>query len=166
MPHITLKSSPHATAGDLPAVDSPAPAFRLTDSSLKDVTLADFAGKTKVISTVPSVDTPVCATSTRKFNDYAKAHPDVAVLVVSADLPFAQKRLCGAESLDQVTTLSCFRSSFAKDYGLLIEDGPMMGLCARAVIIIDATDKVRYLQLVTEIADEPDYQAALDALVG
>jgi thiol peroxidase (atypical 2-Cys peroxiredoxin) (EC 1.11.1.5) len=114
---------------------------------------------------VPSLDTSVCALSTRKFNEHAKAHPDTVILVISADLPFAQKRFCGNEGLSNVVTLSMMRSrKFAKDYGILLEDGPLAGLTARAVVVLDENNRVRHTELVPEIAQEPDYEAALAAL--
>ncbi len=165
MATVTLKGNPINTCGDLPAVGTPAPDFRLVTADLNDVTLADFAGKKKLLNIVPSLDTSVCALSTRKFDEHAKAHPDTVILVVSADLPFAQKRFCGNEGLSNVATLSMMRSrKFAKDYGVLLEDGPLAGLTARAVVVLDANDTVRHTELVPEIAQEPDYEAALAAL--
>ncbi|MFO1419728.1 MAG: thiol peroxidase [Candidatus Competibacteraceae bacterium] len=165
MATVTLKGNPINTCGDLPAVGAPAPDFRLVTVDLNDVTLADFAGKKKLLNIVPSLDTSVCALSTRKFDEHAKAHPDTVILVVSADLPFAQKRFCGNEGLSNVATLSMMRSrKFAKDYGVLLEDGPLAGLTARAVVVLDANDTVRHTELVPEIAQEPDYEAALAAL--
>ena len=165
MATVTLKGNPINTCGDLPATGALAPDFRLVTVDLNDVTLADFAGKKKLLNIVPSLDTSVCALSTRKFNEYAKAHPDTVILVVSADLPFAQKRFCGNEGLSNVVTLSMMRSrKFAKDYGVLLEDGPLAGLTARAVVVLDANDTVRHTELVPEIAQEPDYNAALAAL--
>lgn len=165
MTQVTLHGDPASINGDLPAVGSTAPDFHLVDGDLKDVGLSDFAGKRKVISIVPSLDTPTCATSTKVFNDRIAERDDVVVLVVSADLPFAQGRFCTAEGLDNVKTLSMMRSrNFAKDYGILIEDGPLAGITARGVVVTDADDKVVYTQLVGEIGDEPDYDAALSAL--
>lgn len=165
MANITLQGTPIKTNGELPAVGSQAPDFHLVDGDLKDVHLASYAGKKKLLNIVPSLDTPTCATSTRKFNEFAKRHDDVVMLVVSADLPFAQKRFCGAEGVDNVIPLSLMRTrAFAKDYGVLIEDGPLAGITARAVVVLDVDDKVLYTQLVAEIGDEPDYDAALAAL--
>lgn len=165
MATVTLQGNPLNTNGDLPAVGSAAPAFRLVTKDLADVGLDAYAGKKKLLNIVPSLDTPTCAISTKKFNDHARAHPDTAILIVSADLPFAQGRFCGDEGLENVVTLSMMRSrNFAKDYGVLIEDGPLAGITARAVVVLDADDKVVYTQLVGEIADEPDYEAALAAL--
>jgi thiol peroxidase len=165
MAQVTLEGNPLKTNGDLPAVGSSAPDFRLVDSALNDLTLADFAGKKKVISIVPSLDTPTCATSTRVFNERLGGRDDVVVLVVSADLPFAQGRFCQAEGTADVKTLSMMRSrNFAKDYGMLIEDGPLAGITARGVVVVDENNRVVHSQLVGEIADEPDYDAAIAAL--
>lgn len=165
MAQLTFKGNPIHTSGDLPAVGQPAPDFKLVANDLKDLTLADFSGKKKLLNIVPSLDTSVCALSTRKFNDHAKAHPDTVILVISADLPFAQKRFCGNEGLSNVVTLSMMRSrKFAKDYGVLLEDGPLAGLTARAIVVLDENNRVRYSELVAEIAQEPDYNAALAAL--
>jgi thiol peroxidase len=164
MANITLGGNPIHTSGELPAVGSQAPDFRLTAGDLKDLSLADFKGKKKVLNIVPSLDTPVCATSTRKFNADAGKLPNVVVLVVSADLPFAAKRFCTTEGLANVTPLSTFRSGFAKDYGIAIVDGPLAGVTGRAVVVLDENDKVTYVQLVPEIKQEPDYEGALSAL--
>jgi thiol peroxidase len=164
MAQVSLQGNPCNTNGDLPAVGSDAPAFTLSNGDLQDVTLADFAGRKKLLNIVPSLDTPVCATSTRKFNEHAAGRDDLAVLIISADLPFAMSRFCSAENTDSVSTLSMFRDKqFARDYGVLIEDGPLAGLTARAVVVLDADDKVVYTQLVPEITDEPDYDSALAA---
>jgi thiol peroxidase len=165
MAQITLRGTPIHTNGELPKVGSRAPDFKLTDADLKDLSLADFRGKKKLLNIVPSLDTPVCATSTKKFNEYAKGRNDVVMLIVSADLPFAQKRFCAAENTDRVKTLSMMRDRhFAKDYGVLITDGPLAGITARAVVVIDENDIVKYTELVPEIAQEPNYDAALAAL--
>lgn len=165
MAEITLKGNPIHTNGDLPAVGSKAPDFRLTNSDLADVGLADFAGKSKILSIVPSLDTGVCAESTRRFNELVASRDDVVVLVISADLPFAQGRFCSAEGIDRVVTLSIMRSrNFAKDYGVLIQDGPLAGITARAVVVLDADDKVLHTEMVPEIGQEPDYDAAFAAL--
>jgi thiol peroxidase len=165
MATLTFKGNPINTNGDLPTAGAPAPDFKLVTADLQDVTLADFAGKKKLLNIVPSLDTSVCALSTRKFNEHAKAHPDTVILVISADLPFAQKRFCGSEGLSNVVTLSMMRSrKFAKDYGVLLESGPLAGLTARAVVVLDANNVVRHTELVPEIAQEPDYEAALAAL--
>ena len=165
MAEITLKGNPIHTNGDLPAVGSVAPDFRLTTKDLNDVGLDDFAGKRKIVSIVPSLDTGVCAESTKKFNELVASRDDVVVLVVSADLPFAQARFCGAEGLDRVHTLSMMRSkNFAKDYGMLVQDGPLAGITARGVLVLDADNKVLYTELVPEIGQEPDYDEAFAAL--
>lgn len=165
MARITFKGSPIETSGELPAVGHKAPDFRLVDGDLNDVTLANWRGKRKILNIVPSLDTGVCATSTRKFNEKAAGKRDAVVLVVSADLPFAQKRFCAAESLRNVIPLSMMRSrAFAKDYGTLITNGPLEGISARAVVVLDVQDRVLYTELVPEVAAEPDYDAALAAL--
>ncbi len=165
MATITLKGNPIHTSGTLPAPGSEVPGFRLVDAKLKDVTLHDFAGKRKVLNIFPSIDTPTCAMSVRKFNEKAAGLDNTVVLCVSADLPFAQARFCGAEGIANVVTLSLMRNhGFAKDYGVQIEDGPMAGLTARAVVVLDADNKVLHSELVGEIAHEPDYDAALKVL--
>ena len=165
MATVTLKGNPINTNGELPAVGATAPDFKLVAADLKDLSLADFAGKKKLLNIVPSLDTAVCALSTRTFNAHAKAHPDTVILVISADLPFAQKRFCGNEGLENVVTLSMMRSrKFAKDYGVLLENGPLAGLTARAVLVLDEQNVVRHAELVPEIAQEPDYAAALAVL--
>lgn len=165
MADITLKGNPIHTNGELPAVGSSAPDFTLVNKDLANVSLADFAGKKKLLNIVPSLDTAVCATSTQKFNSAMAGKSDAVALVISADLPFAMNRFCGAEGIDNVVSLSMMRSkSFAKDYGMLITDGPLEGLCARAVVVLDEDNKVLYTELVPEIAQEPDYDAALAAL--
>ena len=156
------KGNPIHTNGDLPAVGSKAPDFKLTTTKLEDVTLASFAGKRKILNIVPSLDTGICATSTRKFNAEAANLKNTVVLVVSADLPFASGRFCTTEGLSNVHPLSLMRSKqMAKDYGVLLQDGPLAGVTARAVIVLDEHDKVIHSQLVPEIAQEPDYEAAL-----
>lgn len=165
MATVTLQGNPFNTNGDLPAVGSAAPDFGLVTKDLADVSLKTYAGKKKLISIVPSLDTGVCAASTKIFNDRIKGRGDAVVLVVSADLPFAQGRFCGAEGIDNVVTLSMMRSrNFAKDYGMLMVDGPLAGITGRAVVVLDASDKVVYTQLVPEITIEPDYDAAIKAL--
>lgn len=165
MATVTLKGNACNTNGELPAVGSKAPDFHLVDGKLGDVRLSDYRGKKVILNIVPSLDTPTCATSTIKFNAHAAVHHDAVVLVISADLPFAQGRFCGAEGLENVVPLSMMRSrDFARDYGVLIIDGPLAGITARAVVVLDADGKVKYTQLVPEIADEPDYDAALAAL--
>jgi thiol peroxidase len=165
MANITLKGNPIHTSGDLPKIGSKAPDFKLVNKDLKDVSLADFKGKKKLLNIVPSLDTPVCALSTKKFNDHAKAHSDTVILVISADLPFAMGRFCGNEHLDNVVPLSLMRGQkFADDYGVLLKDGPLAGITARAVVVLDADNKVTYSEMVPEIAHEPDYEKALKAL--
>lgn len=165
MATITLKGHPVQTNGDLPAKGSAAPGFRLVNAELKDVSLHDFAGKKKILNIFPSIDTPTCAMSVRQFNQRAAASHNAVVLCISADLPFAQKRFCGAEGIDNVVTLSLMRGhSFARDYGVLIETGPLAGLAARAVVVLDEHNDVLYSELVKEIANEPDYEAALRAV--
>jgi len=165
MATVTLQGNQIHTSGELPAAGTSAPDFNLVDGKLNDVSLANYSGKKKLLNIVPSLDTPTCATSTRKFNERAGDREDAVVLVISADLPFAQGRFCGAEGIDNVIPLSMMRSrNFAKDYGVLITDGPLAGITARAVVVMDENDKVVYTQLVPEIADEPDYDAALAAL--
>ena len=165
MAKITLRGNPIHTNGELPKTGSNAPDFKLTTKDLKDVSLADFKGKKKLLNIVPSLDTPTCALSTRKFNEHAKAHKDTVVLIVSAYLPFAQGRFCGNEHLENVIPLALMRDrKFAQDYGVLIQDGPLAGVTARAVVVLDANDKVVHTELVPEIAQEPDYEKALKAL--
>ena len=164
MTDITHRGKPIHTSGALPAVGASAPNFRLVTVDLQDVTLETYRGKTKILNIVPSLDTSVCATSARKFNEKAAAIPNVVVLVVSADLPFAMKRFCTTEGLHNVVPLSMMRGrNFAKEYGTLIVDGAMEGVSARAVVVIDGADRVVYTQLVPELAEEPDYDAALAA---
>ncbi len=164
MATVTLKGNPVTTSGELPAVGAKAPDFKLTAADLSDVSLANYAGKRKILNIVPSLDTPTCQASTRKFNAAAGSLPGAVVLVVSADLPFAQKRFCATEGLANVVTLSLMHSgAFATDYGVLITDGPLAGVTARAVVVLDENDKVVYQQLVPEIGNEPDYAAALKA---
>jgi thioredoxin-dependent peroxiredoxin len=165
MATITLKGNTIHTNGELPATGEAAPDFRLVNAELQDVGLADFKGKKKVLNIFPSMDTPTCAQSTRTFNSKAGDHPDTVFLMISADLPFAMSRFCQAENIDNVISLSMMRSrNFAKDYGVLITDGPLAGIAARAIVVIDTDDKVVYTELVSEIADEPDYDKALAAL--
>jgi len=165
MAKITLEGNSINTNADLPVVGSAAPDFKLTDIELNDKTLADFKGKKKLLNIVPSLDTGVCATSTKKFNEVAQGRDDVVMLIISADLPFAQGRFCTAEGTDNVVTLSMMRAkNFAKDYGVLIQDGPLAGITARAVVVLDENNKVLYTELVPEIVQEPDYDKAIAAL--
>ena len=164
MAQTALRGNPVQTVGDLPAVGSPVPSFKVTGDNLAEVTAADFAGKNIVLNIFPSIDTPTCATSVRTFNQRAADLADTVVLCVSADLPFAQKRFCGAEGIDNVKTASTFRSDFGEQFGVTLAEGPMAGLMARAVVVVDASGNVVHSQLVPEIADEPDYDAAIAAL--
>ncbi len=165
MATVTFKGTPVEVAGSFPKVGDPAPAFTLVGTDLKDVSLKDFAGKRKVLNIVPSLDTPVCATSTRKFNEQAGSLPDTAVLVISADLPFASGRFCSTEGLSNVVPLSTLRGrEFLRDYGVEIASGPLVGVTARGVLVLDKNDKVLHSELVPEIAQEPDYTAAIAAL--
>ncbi len=165
MAKIALRGNPVHTSGDLPKVGAKAPDFKLVNKDLKDVSLADYKGKKKILNIYPSIDTPVCALSTRKFNEHAKQHADTVMLMVSVDLPFAQGRFCGNEHLENVQTLSLMRGrEFADKYGVMIQDGPLAGVLARAVVVIDEHDKVVHTEMVPDIASEPNYEAALKAL--
>jgi thioredoxin-dependent peroxiredoxin len=165
MATITLKGNPIETAGSLPVIGSQAPAFNLTKTDLSPCSQDDFSGKTLVLNIFPSLDTPVCAASVRRFNAEAILQKDTVVLCVSADLPFAHKRFCEADGLENVIPLSVFRSpAFGLDYGVTITSGPLTGLLARAVVIINTDGKVVYTELVPEIAQEPDYHKALSVL--
>ncbi|MBK8816208.1 MAG: thiol peroxidase [Methylococcaceae bacterium] len=164
MATIKFQGKPLHTSGELPQVGSKAPDFSLVNGKLKDVTLGEFVGKKKVLNIVPSLDTPTCAMSTRKFNEKASKLANTVVLVVSADLPFAQCRFCETEGLKDVIPLSTFRSTFADDYGVKLTDTFLAGLTARAIIVIGEDDTVLYTQLVEELADEPDYDSALTEL--
>ncbi len=162
---VTLRGKKQNTLGELPGVGCVAPDFVLTRNSLKDISLDEFHGKQLLIYTVPSLDTPVCATTTKRLNEEMANYPDVKALVVSADLPFAQGRFCGAEKLKNILSLSMMRSKkFAEDYGVLLVDGPLAGLSARALVVLDETHRVVYSQWVKEITDEPDFSVALSAL--
>lgn len=165
MAQVTLKGNPVKVEGELPKVGAKAADFTLTAGDLSDATLATFAGKRKVLNIFPSVDTPTCATSVRKFNAQANDVQNTVVLCISTDLPFAQARFCGSEGLENVKNLSDFRDSdFAVDYGVAIADGPLKGLTARAVVVLDENDNVLHSELVEEIAQEPNYDAALAVL--
>lgn len=165
MTQVTLRGNPVQVDGQLPQVGQQAPAFTLVGTSLADVSLASLAGKRKVLNIFPSVDTPTCATSVRKFNAEASKLANTQVLCISADLPFAQARFCGAEGLDNVVNLSTMRGAqFLKDYGVAIANGPLAGVAARAVVVLDEHDKVLHSELVAEIGSEPNYDAALAAL--
>lgn len=165
MAQTALRGNPVNTSGDLPAVGSAAPAYSLTGGDLSPVNSGDFAGQRVVLNIFPSVDTPTCANSVRAFNERAASLDNTSVVCVSADLPFAQARFCGAEGLENVKTASTFRSpEFMNDFGVGMVDGPLTGLCARAVVVVDGDGQVVHSQLVPEIADEPDYDAAIAAL--
>ncbi len=164
MSEITFQGKPIHTCGELPSAGEMAPDFLLTSSRLVDVCLADFSGKKKLLNIVPSLDTPTCAISARKFNEKAHRLKNTVMLMISADLPFAQDRFCGKEKLKDIVPLSTFRSSFSDDYGVRIIDSILSGLTARAVVIIDENNKITYSQLVQEIAEEPDYESALEVL--
>lgn len=165
MATITLKGTPIHTCGDLPKTGSKAPRVTLAGQDLKEATLDTFPGKKKVLNIFPSIDTPVCAMSVKNFVAKAAAAPNTVVLNISADLPFAQKRFCAAEGIEGAVTLSCFRSTFAKDWGVQITDSGLAGLCSRAVVVLDANNMVVYTEQVPEIAQEPDYEKALAALM-
>jgi thiol peroxidase len=166
MARITLKGTPFSTVGELPKVGAKAPAYTLAKGDLSALAAGAFAGKTVVLNIFPSVDTPTCAASVRAFNKKATDIPGTTVLCVSMDLPFALSRFCAAEGLDRVVTASAFRSTFGRDYGVTIADGPLQGLLARAVVVIDGAGTVRHAELVAEVANEPDYAKALAAATG
>ncbi len=163
MAKLTLKGNPIHTSGQLPALHAKAPDFRLVDKDLKDHTLQEFQGKRKLLATVPSLDTGVCSIMTKHFNEFAKKHPNAVVITVSADLPFAQKRFCEQEGVHNILTLSMMRDKeFGKAYGILIQDGPLAGILARSVLVLDEKDHVIYAELVPEITQEPNYRKALE----
>ncbi len=164
MAKTLFKGNPVTTVGELPEVGAQAPAFVLTGSDLQDVDLANLAGRKVVLNIFPSLDTGVCAASVRRFNQLAAGLEDTTVVCASADLPFAMGRFCVAEGIENVVVGSSFRSSFADDYGVRMVDGPLAGLCARSVVVVDAEGKVLYTELVDEITTEPNYEAALAAL--
>lgn len=164
MANVTFKNESTSTSGELPAVGDQLPEFTLVGTDLSAITPADLAGKRVVLNIFPSLDTGVCAASVREFNKRATSLDNTVVLGVSQDLPFAHGRFCSAEGIDNVTTGSTFRSSFGEDYGLTLQGSPLQGLLARAVVVADENGKVVYTQLVDEITDEPDYDAAVNAL--
>ena len=165
MAQTALRGNPVNTAGDLPAVGSNAPEFVLAGSDLGSVTSADFAGQRVVLNIFPSLDTATCATSVRTFNERAVGLENTAVLCVSADLPFAHGRFCVAEGIENVTTASTFKNpEFMSDFGIGMVDGPLAGLCARSVVVLDENGTVLYTELVPEISSEPDYDSAIAAL--
>jgi len=164
MATVTLRGNPIHTSGELPEVGSQAPDFTVTGTNLGDIKRDDFAGKNLILNIYPSVDTAVCAISTRTFNERAAGRDNTVVLCVSQDLPFAFGRFCGAEGIANVQTGSVFRGSFLDDYGVRIVDGPMRGLAARSVVVVGPDGEVKYTELVPEIAQEPDYDSALAAI--
>lgn len=164
MADISFRNEPTTTSGDLPAVGEKIPSFELVGGDMNAVTDADFAGKRIVLNIFPSVDTGVCAQSVRRFNELAAGLDNTVVLCVSKDLPFAQQRFCGAEGIENVVSASAFRSTFGEDYGIIMEGSPIKGLLARSVVVADADHKIIHTQLVDDIADEPNYDAAVEAL--
>lgn len=164
MAQTAFKGTPVNTSGELPAPGSSAPSFDLVGADLSPVTSESLAGQRVILNIFPSIDTPTCATSVRTFNGRAASLDNTSVVCVSADLPFAAGRFCGAEGIENVATGSTFRSSFLDDYGVRMTDGPLAGVAARAVVVLDADGKVIHNQLVPEIGDEPDYDAAIEAL--
>jgi thiol peroxidase len=166
MSTVTLKGNPVQIGGNFPQQGQTVPDFKLADKSRADVTLTNFAGQRKVLNIFPSIDTPTCATSVRTFNQKASSVDNTVVLCISADLPFAQNRFCGAEGIENVQTLSTFRNTagFAESYGVAIKDSSLAGLTSRAVIVLDENNKVLHSELVSEITNEPNYDAALAAL--
>jgi thioredoxin-dependent peroxiredoxin len=164
MAEVTLGGNPVHTSGDLPSVGAPAPSFSLVGSDLGEFDAGSFAGKNVILNIFPSIDTPTCATSVRQFNERAAGLDETVVVCVSADLPFAQNRFCGAEGIENVKVGSTFRSDFGSDYGVTLTDGKLQGVLARAVVVIGPDGTVKHTELVSEIAQEPDYDAALAAL--
>lgn len=165
MASITLKGNPVSTIGNLPKVGDVANDFQLVKTDLSTVSLSDFKGKRLILNIFPSIDTPTCATSVRKFNEKASEIDNTVVLCISRDLPFAQARFCGAEGIENVLAVSDFREGkFGKEYGLEITDGPLKGLHSRAVVVIDQNGKILYTEQVSEIAEEPNYEIALASL--
>ena len=164
MAEITLGGNPVHTSGDLPAVGAAAPGFSLVGGDLAEFDASAFDGKNVILNIFPSIDTPTCATSVRQFNERAAGMDETVVLCVSADLPFAQNRFCGAEGIENVKTASTFRSDFGDAYGVTLTDGALAGVLARAVVVVGPDGTVKHTELVSEIAQEPDYDAALAAL--
>ena len=162
---VTLAGNPLQVNGSFPQEGQTAKGFTLVGKDLADRALSSFSGQRKVLNIFPSIDTPTCATSVRKFNQKASELENTVVLCISADLPFAQSRFCGAEGLDKVVTLSTLRgAAFMEDYGVAFSSGPLVGLAARAIVVLDEHDKVLHSELVAEVADEPNYAAALAVL--
>lgn len=167
MGHVTLKGKPVKTAGNLPAVHMKVRDFTLVDKELKERSLIEFSGKRKILATVPSLDTGLCSTMTKHLNEFGKKHPKFEILIVSADLPFAQNRFCESENVHNVLTLSMMRDKeFGKHYGLLMEDGPLAGLLARSLFVLDEKDHVLYAECVPEITEEPNYHKAFEVIQG
>lgn len=164
MSTVTLQGKAFNTVGVLPKVGDKAADFNLVKTDLSEITLNEYQGKRVILNIFPSVDTGTCATSVRKFNQQANALDNTKVLCVSADLPFAAARFCGAEGIENVETASSFRSTFGEDYGVTFIDGPLQGLLSRSIVVIDENSRVLYTQQVSETADEPDYEAAIAVL--
>lgn len=165
MAEVKFKGTPIKLRGNFPSVGTQAPQFELVNQDLMDQTLSSFSGKKKVLAIVPSLDTSVCSNMAIKLNQAAQQHPEAIFLVVSCDLPFAQKRFCGAEGADNIQTLSVMRNRvFPETYGVLIEEGPLKGICARALLVFDENDQVLHAELVGEITEEPNYEAGLSHL--
>lgn len=165
MSNLTFKGKPIHTTGNLPVIHTKVPDFKLIDKDLRDHTLHEFQGKKKILATVPSLDTGLCSLMTKHINEFAKKHPKIVALIISADLPFAQKRFCEQEEVHNVVTLSTMRGQeFGKSYGLLMEDGPLAGLLARSIFILDEKDHVLHVELVSEITQEPNYHKAFEFL--
>lgn len=165
MAQVTLHGDPVTTYGDLPTESDMAPEFTAVKSDLSEISLSQYKGRKVVLNIFPSVDTPTCATSVRKFNESAASKSDATVLCISADLPFALGRFCGAEGIDKVEAASIFRNdNFGRDYGVLITDGPLKGVLSRAIVVVDEEGKIIHSEQVSEIGDEPDYEAALAAM--
>lgn len=164
MASVTMRGTTFQTVGDLPPVGTQAPDFQLTAADLSEMKLADFAGQRVVLNIFPSIDTPTCATSVRKFNELVSKLDNTVVLCVSADLPFAQSRFCGSEGLSNVKNASTFRSSFGEDYGVEFRNGPLAGLLSRAVVVLDDAGRVIYTEQVAETGSEPNYDGAVAAL--
>ena len=165
MATVTLQGNSITTSGELPAVGTTAPGFTLVKQDLSETSLTDYSGKKVILNIFPSIDTGTCQMSVRTFNEKTPALDNTVVLCISADLPFAHGRFCGAEGIDNVITASCFRSpAFGQDYGITFDSGPLTGLLARSVVVIGADGKVAYTELVSEVVNEPNYDAALAAL--
>lgn len=167
MTTLTFKGQEVKTAGHTPQLHTKAPHFQLVDRNLQNHTLEEFQGKKKLLATVPSLDTGVCSTMTKHINEFAKKNPNFVFLIISADLPFAQNRFCEHEGVHNVITLSMMRDKeFGKSYGVLIQDGPLAGLLARSVLVLDEKDHVNYIEVVPEITEEPNYHKAFEVLKG